>query len=51
MCQADDRFASLEQQAAEFAFQRLDCAGQRWLRDTAAARGPVKLFSSHSARK
>src|SRR5262245_14666668 len=39
MCQADDRFASLEQQAAEFAFQRLDCAGQRWLRDTAASRG------------
>src|SRR5262245_54944769 len=39
MSQADGRFASLEQQAAEFAFQRLNCAGQRWLRDTTASRG------------
>jgi hypothetical protein len=44
MRQADDRFASLEQQSAELAFQRLDCAGQRWLRDTTASRGTGEAF-------
>src|SRR5262245_39650228 len=38
--QAHDRSFSLEQPAAEFAFERLYCARQRWLCDTATSGCP-----------